>query len=133
MGPGHNAAIAAKLAADLRTAELANPVIRSLRQTGQLPPNYVDKAQAASAGWQPGKALQNSVPGGQIGGDVFRDPASIGLPMKSGRVWREADIGLQSGMKRSKQPGTRLLYSDDGLAFVTSDHYETVYRLFDWN
>ncbi len=29
-------------------------------------------------------------------------------------------------MKRSKQPGTRLLYSDDGLLYVTTDHYKTV-------
>ena len=132
MGPSHNSANAAKLTANLRTAELANPVVHSLRQTGQLPSNYVNKSQASAAGWQPGKAIQNSVPGGQIGGDIFRDPTSIGLPMKSGRMWREADIGLQSGMKRSKQPGTRLLYSDDGLAFITADHYETVYRLIDW-
>ncbi len=131
-GPSHNAANAVRLADNLRTAEAADPVVRSLRQTGQLPTNYVDKAQAAAAGWQPGKALNNSVPGGQIGGDVFRDPAAVGLPMKPGRVWKEADIGLQSGMKRSNQPGTRLLYSNDGKVFVTPDHYKSIYQIPDW-
>ncbi len=78
-------------------------------------------------GWQPGKALDSYVPGGQIGGDVSRDPASIGLPTKSGRSWYEADVGLSSKMNRSKQPGTRLLYSSDGLLYATTDHYKTVH------
>ncbi|MGX1677839.1 pre-toxin TG domain-containing protein [Streptomyces althioticus] len=117
---------ASRLAAVLDTAEKANPLVNSLRKTGKLPPNYVTKSQAAQKGWEPGKALGNHVPGGQIGGDVFRDPASIGLPTKSGRVWYEADVGLTNTMKRSKQPGTRLLYSDDGLLYVTTDHYATV-------
>ncbi|WP_282702689.1 ribonuclease domain-containing protein [Streptomyces sp. CC219B] len=117
---------ASRLTSVLSTTEKANPLIDSLRKTGKLPPNYVTKSQAAQKGWEPGKALGNHVPGGQIGGDVFRDPASIGLPTKSGRVWYEADVGLTNTMKRSKQPGTRLLYSDDGLLYVTTDHYKTV-------
>ncbi|MBX9362853.1 pre-toxin TG domain-containing protein [Streptomyces sp. WAC04114] len=117
---------ASRLTAVLRTTEQANPLIDSLRKTGKLPSNYVTKSQAAQKGWEPGKALGNHVPGGQIGGDIFRDPASIGLPTKSGRVWYEADVGLTNTMKRSKQPGTRLLYSDDGLLYVTTDHYKTV-------
>ncbi|GAA3268003.1 hypothetical protein [Streptomyces labedae] len=117
---------ASRLTAVLSTAEKANPLIDSLRKTGKLPSNYVTKSQAAQKGWEPGKALGNHVPGGQIGGDIFRDPASIGLPTKSGRVWYEADVGLTNTMKRSKQPGTRLLYSDDGLLYVTTDHYKTV-------
>ena len=131
-GPGHNAANAARLAEDLRAAEMANPLTESLGKTGRLPPNYVTKAQADAAGWEPGKALNNKVPGGQLGGDVFRDPASIGLPTASGRIWYEADIGLSNKMTRAKQPGTRLLYSNDGKAFVTPDHYGRLYQLPDW-
>jgi hypothetical protein len=131
-GPAHNAANAARLAEDLHAADLANPVVESLRKTGQLPPNYVTKPQATTAGWEPGKALNNKVPGGQLGGDVFRDPASIGLPTAPGRVWYEADIGLSNTMSRSKPPGTRLLYSNDGKAFVTPDHYGRIYQLPDW-
>jgi hypothetical protein len=59
-------------------------------------------------------------------------PASIGLPVAPGRVWREADIGLSNSMSRAKQPGTRLLYPDDGLAFVTPNHYERLYQLPGW-
>lgn len=127
-----NAADGAKLAENLAAAEMANPLIESLRSTGSLPSNFVTKAQAASAGWKPGKALNNSIPGGQLGGDVFQDPASIGLPVAPGRTWYEADIGLSSSISRAKQPGTRLLYSNDGLAFVTPDHYSRVYQLPGW-
>lgn len=117
---------ASRLATVLSTMEKANPLVESLRKTGKLPSNYVTKSEAAKKGWEPGKALGNYVPGGQIGGDVFKDPASIGLPTKAGRTWYEADVGLTNTMKRSKQPGTRLLYSDDGLIYVTTDHYKTV-------
>lgn len=48
------------------------------------------------------------------------------LPSAHGRTWYEADVGLNNTMSRSNQPGTRLLYSDDGLLHITCDHYETV-------
>ncbi|QHF53740.1 guanine-specific ribonuclease N1 and T1 [Pseudomonas sp. S49] len=35
-------------------------------------------------------------------------------------------------MSRSNQPGTRLLYSDDGLLYIISDHYETVNSIGKW-
>ena len=43
------------------------------------------------------------------------------LPQKPGRVWYEADINYYSGRRN----GHRLLWSNDGLLFVTYDHYET--------
>lgn len=129
---GRNSASAVRLARDLRAAELANPVVDSLRLTGRLPSRYVTKSEAVAAGWKPGKALGNHLPNGQIGGDLFRDPRSIGLPTPPGRVWREADIGLTNQMSRSNQAGTRILYSNDGLAYVTSDHYASIYRLPSW-
>ncbi|UVS82253.1 polymorphic toxin-type HINT domain-containing protein [Actinokineospora sp. UTMC 2448] len=129
--PGLSAKRHAQFAEQLRTAEIANPVVDSLRQTGALPSNYVTKDQAKAAGWKPGKALNNHVPGGQIGGDVFENSDSQ-LPDVAGRVWYEADIGLTGGMSRAKQPGTRLTYSNDGLAYVTHDHYKTYYRLPNW-
>ncbi len=43
------------------------------------------------------------------------------LPSAPGRIWYEADINYYQG-KRNAQ---RLLWSDDGLIFVTYDHYQT--------
>ncbi|WP_074017358.1 ribonuclease domain-containing protein [Anaeromassilibacillus senegalensis] len=43
------------------------------------------------------------------------------LPQVLGRIWFEADINYYSG-RRNKH---RLLWSNDGLLFVTYDHYQT--------
>lgn len=117
--------------AALSAAEAANPLMESLRTTGKLPSNYVTKAQAGAAGWEPGKAVGNKVPGGQIGGHIFENADNL-LPNAAGRTWYEADVGISNMMKRSKQPGTRLVYSSDGLAYVTADHYRSFYQLPNW-
>lgn len=78
-----------------------------------------------------GKALNNYVPGGQIGSDVFDNTTGI-LPSSVGRTWYEADIGINNVMSRAKQGGTRLLYSDDGILYITTDHYETVTSIGKW-
>ncbi|MEU4923722.1 ribonuclease domain-containing protein [Streptomyces parvus] len=121
----------AALKQNLATAELANGVAGSLRATGKLPGNYVTKAEAAAQGWKPGKALGNKIPGAQLGGDVFQNSDGK-LPPAPGRTWYEADIGIDSTMTRAKQPGTRLLYSNDGLAYVTPDHYDSFYKIPNW-
>ncbi|AJG17444.1 Large exoproteins involved in heme utilization or adhesion [Cupriavidus basilensis] len=126
-----NASTYAGLKLDFKTTQAANDVVDSLRATGQLPGNYVTKAEAALQGWQPGKALNNSVAGGQLGGDVFANSTNV-LPSASGRIWYEADIGVSNTMSRSNQLGTRLLYSSDGLLYITADHYKTVMKIGNW-
>lgn len=122
----HNAARFARYKEILSVSEMANPLVDSLRTTGQLPGNFVTKNQAINAGWKPGKALNNYVSGGQIGGDVFHNTTGV-LPSAPGRIWYEADVGLSNTMSRANQPGTRLLYSNDGQFFITTDHYKTVH------
>ncbi|WP_244269260.1 ribonuclease domain-containing protein [Pantoea septica] len=78
-----------------------------------------------------GKALNNYVPGGQIGSDVFNNTTGI-LPSSVGRTWYEADTGINNVMSRAKQGGTRLLYSDGGLLYIKTDHYETVTSIGKW-
>ncbi|WP_421171417.1 VENN motif pre-toxin domain-containing protein [Aeromonas dhakensis] len=127
----HNAAMYAGLKIDLKTTQAANEVVESLRNTGNLPPNYLTKEMAMGSGWKPGKALNNSVPNGQIGGDVFKNESNL-LPSAQGRTWHEADVGLDSKMSRGNQPGTRLLYSSDGLLYITTDHYNTATSIGKW-
>ena len=43
------------------------------------------------------------------------------LPMTSGRIWYEADINYEFGYRGTE----RILFSNDGLIFVTYDHYHT--------
>ncbi|CEE02199.1 hypothetical protein BT1A1_2379 [Caldibacillus thermoamylovorans] len=121
-----NIALHAKYKEILKATESANPLIDSLKQTGKLPSNYVNKDVAALNGWKPGKPLNNYVSGGQLGGDVFKNTTNV-VPNAPGRVWYEADIGLNNTIARSKQPGSRLLYSNDGQMYITTDHYKTVH------
>lgn len=127
----HNAASFSRLKMDLKTTQAANEVVESLRNTGKLPSQYVIKQVAEDNGWVAGKALNNYVPGGQIGGDVFENTTHI-LPSAQNRVWYEADVGLVNTMSRAKQDGTRLLYSNDGLLYITTDHYKTVAPIGTW-
>ena len=130
-GEAHNVVSYAKYKEVLKTTESANPLVESLRKTGELPQRYVTKAEAMAKGWKPGKALSNYIPGGQIGGDEFLNTTGV-LPNASGRVWYEADVGLSDTMSRAKQQGTRLVYSNDGLMYVTYEHYKTMYPIGKW-
>ncbi len=56
----------------------------------------------------------------QIGGDIYWH-SNQKLPSAPGRTWYEADINYVEGYRG----GARVLYSSDGLLFVTYDHYKT--------
>ncbi len=101
-----------------------NGVDWSLKYDGKLPEYYISKSQANEKGWKSGKWLSNFAPNSMITQGVFYN-SNGHLPQKDGRVWYEADINYKSG-KRNKQ---RILWSNDGLIFVTYDHYETFYEI----
>lgn len=91
----------------------------------ELPEYYVDKETAYAAGWKTKKKTLSAVlPGKMIGGDLYYDDDSK-LPSAPGRIWREADINYVNG-KRNRH---RILFSNDGLIFVTYDHYQTFYEI----
>ncbi len=96
-----------------------------LRQHQRLPDYYLTKAQARRQGWEPSKgSLCQMLPGRAIGGDRFSNREG-GLPARAGRSWYEADVNYRCGRRRSD----RLLYSSDGLIYLTTDHYRTFQRL----
>ena len=66
-----------------------------------------------------------------LGGDVFANTNGV-LPSANGRIWYEADVGVDYTMSRSnsKNPAYRILYSNDGLIYGTYDHYDTVFQIF---
>ena len=43
-----------------------------------------------------------------------------------------SDVGLSGMMSRANQPGTRLLYSNEGHLYITTDHYVTVHPIGTW-
>ena len=93
--------------------------------TGKLPDNYIVSAEAKSRAWIPKKGnLDIVLPEKSIGGDIFRNKEGK-LPQKYDRIWYEADIDYISGYRNN----ARILYSNDGLIFVTYDHYQTFYEI----
>ena len=88
---------------------------------GELPPNYITKAEAQDLGWVSSKGnLWDVVPGKSIGGDYFGNYEGK-LPTAKGRKYTECDIDFDGSYRNSK----RIIFSNDGLVFYTEDHYET--------
>ena len=96
-----------------------------LKKVGVLPPNYISKKEADSKGWIKKKGnLADVLPGKIIGGDVYHN-SNFRLPKQEGRIWYEADLEYESGYRSTD----RIVYSSDGLVFLTFDHYETFYEV----
>lgn len=87
---------------------------------GELPPNYVTKREAEDAGWE-GGSVEDYIEDAAIGGNVFRNRERM-LPTARGRTYYECDIDTHGRRSRGAR---RLIYSDDGLLYYTSDHYES--------
>lgn len=94
-----------------------------LLRFGRLPGNYLTKSEARARGWD-GGPLEPFAPGCSIGGDSFGNFEGK-LPKAKGRKYRECDLEA-TGRRRG---AVRLIYSSDGLFFVTRDHYETFEEL----
>ncbi len=87
----------------------------------ELPPNYLTKSEAYDIGWEPDEGnLWDVAEGAAIGGDRFGNREGL-LPGAPGRDWYEADVNYTGGYRGPE----RLVYSDDGLIYYTSDHYES--------
>ena len=88
---------------------------------GKLPDYYITKEEAKALGL---KAILGNLsdvpPEKMIGGDLYQNRNGH-LPQAPGRIWYEADINFTDGYRTRH----RILYSNDGLIFVTYDHYET--------
>lgn len=100
-------------------------VVSYLQKHNKLPDYYVSKRTARNAGWKPERQnLCDVLPGNAIGGDKFMNREQH-LPIAVNRQWYEADINYNCGARGSD----RLLYSSDGLIYVTKDHYKSVEQI----
>jgi len=111
----------AEASPDVNQLSSEQVVIPYLKAHHRLPDYYLTKEAAREQGWSPEKGnLCDVLPGKIIGGDHFfnRDGQ---LPDKRGRKWFEADLNYDCATRNAD----RLLYSNDGLIFVTYDHYRT--------
>ena len=89
-----------------------------------LPNYYISQGDLEFLGWCRGDKVSKFVEGKMLFGGVYKN-RNQHLPQVSGRVWYEADINYKNG-RRNKQ---RILWSNDGLIFVTYDHYKTFYEI----
>ena len=89
---------------------------------GRLPNNFMRKKEARAKGWS-GGSLEDYAPGMCIGGDRFGNYEGI-LPEGN---YHECDINTLGAKRRGPE---RLIYSDDGRIYYTSDHYETFTLLY---
>ena len=96
-----------------------------LHTYGCLPSNYITKAEAEKLGWT-GGGLDSVAYGKTIGGDRFGTYEGL-LPEKSGRVYYECDIDTLHAAQRGAK---RIVFSNDGLIFYTSDHYDSFEQLY---
>lgn len=96
-------------------------VVPYVKKNGRLPEYYLTKKQARENGWVAADGnLCEVLPGKAIGGDIFSNREGS-LPRKKDRTWYEADLNYNCGRRNAD----RLVFSNDGLLFVTHDHYKT--------
>ncbi len=91
-----------------------------ISDSGLLPDYYISKKEISRLGWKWGKSPVKFAPGKMVTGGIYSN-RNRHLPHAPGRIWWEADINYYSGRRNMH----RLLWSNDGLLFVTYDHYET--------
>jgi len=92
---------------------------------GKLPKNYITKAEAEALGWE-GGSVERYAEGKCIGGSKFGNYEGL-LPKKDGRQYYECDIGT---LGKDSRGAERIVYSNDGLIYYTSDHYESFELLY---
>lgn len=96
-------------------------VIAYLKEHQKLPDFYLTKSKARQKGWQANQGnLCEVLPGHAIGGDYFNNREGK-LPKKGGRKYFEADVNYNCGRRNAD----RIVYSNDGLIYLTKDHYKT--------
>ncbi len=96
-----------------------------LKYNHRLPEYYITYNDAVSLGYKTILGNLNIVaPNKMLAKGVYKNKNGH-LPQVTGRIWYEADINYKSGYRGSE----RILFSNDGLIFVTYDHYKTFYEI----
>ena len=91
-----------------------------LKFNGILPGYYITDKELATLGWKHGKSPEKYAPGKMATMGIYQNKNGH-LPVAPGRIWYEADINYYNGRRNAQ----RILWSNDGLIFVTYDHYTT--------
>ena len=95
-----------------------------LANFGKLPDYHISDSALRALDWKNGKPPKRYAPGKMYTRGAY-DNDDGHLPSAPGCIWYEADINYYEGRRN----GHRILYSNDGLIFVTYDHYLTFYEI----
>ena len=96
-----------------------------LKYYSVLPDYYLSRNDAEKAGYLSNLGnLKDVCPNKMIFGGIYKN-VNGHLPVKKNRVWYEADINYQGGYRNTQ----RILWSNDGLIFVTFNHYKTFFEI----
>lgn len=107
--------------ADIEELTNETVVVNYLKKHQELPVYYITKNEARKKGWDAHKGnLCDVLPGKAIGGDKFGNREGK-LPNQKGRQYYEADLNYNCGNRNAD----RLVFSNDGLIYITKDHYKT--------
>ncbi len=96
-----------------------------IKYYGKLPDYYISDIELLDLGWYYGDKVSKFAPQKMITFEEEYKNDDMHLPNASGRIWYEADMNYKQG-KRNKH---RIVWSNDGLVFVTYDHYKTFYEI----
>lgn len=96
-----------------------------LHTYGRLPRNYYTKSEAKNKGWGT-SGIDRYEEHAAIGGDTFGNREGL-LPSKAGRKYTECDINTWGKTSRGAE---RIVFSNDGLVYYTSDHYRSFTLLY---
>ena len=109
------------ISSEIKELTKVDVVSKYILENGKLPDYYITKKEAMNLGWIASKGnLCEVAPGKAIGGDYFTNREKI-LPMTKNRKWYEVDVNYNCGNRGAD----RILFSNDGLVYVTYDHYKT--------
>ena len=92
-----------------------------LKYYNELPDYYITEEDAEQLGWKSKKGnLHIVAPNKMLTKGEYKNKNGH-LPVENGRFWYEADINYTTGYRKED----RVVFSNDGLIFVTFDHYKT--------
>ncbi len=95
-----------------------------LKYKRKLPEYYISQTELEYLGWRKGERVSKYSNEKMLFGGEYKNN-NLHLPQEIGRIWYEADLNYTGG----KRNGQRILFSNDGLIFVTYDHYEIFYEI----
>ena len=92
-----------------------------LKSYGKLPSYYITKENAEKLGYRSYLGNLSKVAPNQMLFKGIYQNKNQHLPTTPNRIWYEADINYESDFRGME----RIIFSNDGLIFVTYDHYTT--------